>query len=224
MARLKEKEQAISLRKQGQSYSQIKSALGVGKGTLSVWLRDFPLSEKRIRELRDWNHARIERYGETRRRTREERLEKIYASEKKQILPFSKRELYLCGLFLYWGEGGKTQLWTLSLSNTDPSVIKAFLFWLERCLDVKRKEVGVRLHLYKDMDIETEIKFWIKTLGISRSQFKKPYIKKTNRAGLTHRNGFGHGTCNIVINRGNLARRVFMGIKAISDFFVKSGQ
>lgn len=70
MARFKDKEEAIKLRLQGNSYSQIKSVLKVNKSTLSYWLKDFPLSEEKIQKLRDRNPQRIEKYRATRARQR----------------------------------------------------------------------------------------------------------------------------------------------------------
>lgn len=52
MARRIDKNKAIKMRESGMSYSQIKAELGVSKSTLSLWLRDLPLSDERIRELR----------------------------------------------------------------------------------------------------------------------------------------------------------------------------
>ncbi len=51
MAKIKEREKAIELRKKGMSYSQIREKLGTPKSTLSNWLKDHPLSKERIREL-----------------------------------------------------------------------------------------------------------------------------------------------------------------------------
>ena len=93
MARRKDKERAIQLRKKGWSYSQIKEELGVGKGTLSVWLRDYPLPEERIKELRDKNPKRIERYRNTMRKKREAEFQKYFELEKQEIGKLSKREL-----------------------------------------------------------------------------------------------------------------------------------
>ena len=74
MARLVEREKALALRKQEMSYSQIKEILSVSKSTLSGWLKDFPLSKKRINALRGKNEKRIERYRETRRKTKEKSI------------------------------------------------------------------------------------------------------------------------------------------------------
>jgi len=221
MARFKDHEKAIILRKQEMSYSQIKEILKVDKSTLSTWLRNYPLSEKRIRQLRDWSEQRIERCRETKRKKKEKRLKDFYQEQKKLIFPFSKSELYLAGLFLYWGEGAKTHSARLSISNTDPSVIKFFIVWLERSLKVPKEKLKVHLHLYIDMNIKKEIKFWSTTLDIPFDQFTKPYIKETSTTRINHKGGFGHGTCNVGIGDARLSEKILMALEAISDKFSK---
>lgn len=214
----KEKQKAIGLRLKGYSYSQIKGELGLSKSTLSGWLKDYPLPEERLNELRH-SEKKIEKYRETCRKKKEKILNNVYAEEKKIIFPLTKRDLFIAGLFLYWGEGGKTMESQLTLSNTNPAAIKFFIYWLENSLDIDRKKLKIKLHLYKDMDIDQEIKFWMKSLKVSRSQFTKPYIKNSNKAGLTYKNGFGHGTCNAIIGSAVLGRKILMGLKATEDYF-----
>jgi len=217
MARLKDHEKALELRKKEMSYSQIKKILKVSKSTLSLWLRDYPLSKEKIRELRDCNERRIERFRETMRKKREKRLEETYRIQKRLVLPLNNREFFIAGLLLYWGEGAKSQKTGLSISNSDPSVIKFFIRWLNKSLNISKKKMRVWLHLYKDMNIAKEIEFWSKILKIPLSQFGHPYIKKTSSKRINHKGGFGHGTCNLRINSVPLAEKVFMSIKAISD-------
>jgi len=67
MAKFREREKAIALRKERQmSYSQIKKILKVSKSTLSLWLRNYPLPEEKIKELqkKGWerSEAAIERF------------------------------------------------------------------------------------------------------------------------------------------------------------------
>ncbi|MDD4531104.1 MAG: helix-turn-helix domain containing protein [Candidatus Pacebacteria bacterium] len=222
MARKKDRETALELRKKGMSYSQIKNTLNLSKSTLSNWLRDYPLSKERIRELRDCNEQRIERYRETMRRKKEARLSIFYNEEKAKILPINKSELYLAGLFLYWGEGSKNQnTKQLLISNTDPAVIKFFIYWLEKSFSVLRNKMCVQLHLYSDMDINREIDFWSKTLGIGKSQFIRPYIKESLSTRINHKGAFGHGTCNLRAGSARDAERVLMGLKAIRDCYIK---
>ena len=219
MARTQDKQKAIDLRLKGYSYSQIKSELKISKGTLSGWLKNYPLSEERIKELTGKNEKRIENYRKTRQRQREEIFKKIYSEEKAKIFPLSKRDLFIAGLFLYWGEGAKTKDAEVSLSNTYPIMTKFFIYWLENSLKIGRPKIKIRLHLYQDMNIEEEINFWAKTLNINKPQFGKPYIKNTNKSAITYKNGFGHGTCNIIVGNVILMRRILMGLKTIQDYF-----
>lgn len=66
------------------------------------------------------------------------------------------------------------------------------------------------------MDIREAVKFWSKTLGIPENQFRKPYIKKTNREGTTYKS-FGHGTCRLYAGSVSLSEKIAMTIKEISD-------
>ena len=217
MERFKDREKELDLRKREYSYNQIKKILKISKSTLSCWLRDYPLSKKRIRELRDCNEQRIEKYRETMRRKREKRLKNLYQEQKKLILPVSKKELYLAGLFLYWGEGAKYQQSKLIISNTDPSVIKFFIFWLHKALGVAKNKIKVSLQLYSDMNIKKEMSYWSTVLKIPLSQFNKPYVKMTTSKRINHKGGFGHGTCNVKIGDARLTEKILMAIKAISD-------
>ncbi|MFA5729848.1 MAG: helix-turn-helix domain-containing protein [Candidatus Paceibacterota bacterium] len=221
MARKEEKKKAIEMREREMSYSQIKKALGISKSTLSNWLKDYPLSEKRIRELRD-SEQKIEKCRETKRKKRESRLNIFYCEEKSKIFPINKRELYLAGLFLYWGEGSKNQAAAkITISNTDPAMIKFFIYWLEKSLNVSRDKIKVQLQLYSDMIISREIDFWSKTLKLDKQQFIKPYIKVNLFSKINHRGGFGHGTCNLGIGDARLSERVLMALKSIGDYYIK---
>lgn len=202
------------------SYSQIKNALRVSKSTLSYWLHDHPLSLERVRELRDWSAQRIERYRETRRKTRETRLYDYYKQQKRIIFPMSERDLFIAGLFLYWGEGTKS-FNDLSVSNTNPSVALLFMAWMMKCFLVPKEKFVVRLQLYKDMNIKDELEYWQSVLRLSLNQFRKPYIKKSNQTDITYKRDFKHGTCNVHVRDARLSEQVLMSIKAISDYYMR---
>lgn len=215
MARKLDKQEAIKLRQKGYSYSQIKEKLGVSKSTLSGWLSEMPLSEKRIKELRDFSPQRIERYRNTMRAKKESRLKEVYERVSKDIGKFSKREIFLLGLFLYWGEGTKSAICSTQLTNTNPAMIKFFIRWLE-LLGVNKRDLKVKLHLYSDMNIKQAIDFWSKELKIPINQFKKPYIKETKLKSITYKNGFGKGTCCVIFEGRDLWEYILMGLKYIS--------
>lgn len=217
MARLQDRHHAILLRKEGKSYSQIKEVISVSKGTLSSWLKNLPLSEGRLRELRDWNQQRIERFRETMRSKRERRLRAVYEEQKVKLLPLTQKELLIAGLFLHLGEGLKATSSEVSLANTNPFVISFFVYFLKEICSVSTKRLRVRLHLYEDMDIAQEIQYWIHITGLPGEQFRRPYIKKSSLARVNYRGGFGHGTCNIIGNDVRLFEEIKMSTQVILD-------
>ena len=177
MARKLDKQQAVTMRQKGMSYSQIKEKLHVSKSTLSAWLSDMPLSEKRIRELRADNPIRIERYRNTMRAKREVKNKIAYQKIANKIGDISDREFLIAGLFLYWAEGSKTKTFSIALTNTNPAMLILFIKWLE-FFNVQKSKLKIHLHLYSDMNIKRQINFWSKKLSVTISQFRKPYIKR----------------------------------------------
>ncbi len=215
MARVKDKNKAITLRLQGLSYSQIKNDMGISKSTLSGWLKDYPLSHEQIIKLRDLNPRRIENCRNTKARKVSERLDKVYNKVSQDISQLSSRELFISGLFLYWGEGSKSERTTTGLSNTDPSMLKFFLKWLY-LMGVTKDKLHITLQLYIDMKIPKEINYWAKQLDVPKQLFKKPYVKESTLSGLTYKRGFGHGTCNIRVYNRDLAEYVHTAMKYIA--------
>ncbi|MBI3385174.1 helix-turn-helix domain-containing protein [Candidatus Gottesmanbacteria bacterium] len=222
MARITERRKAIQLRRRGYTYSEIRRKLLLPKSTLSDWLRGFILTDSQLNNLR--KHIKRNKYvamEKTRRvkyEKRQNRLLEIYKNEKRKWLPLSEKELFLAGLFLYWGEGNKAKRHTVSINNTDPLVVKFALYWILKSLKVPKNKVRVFLHLYSDMNIKKELTFWKKQLSVKKNQFTKPYIKKTKKSDLDQK-GFGHGTCGIQVNSTFLKEKILMSIKAIADYY-----
>ena len=221
MARKIDKQKAITMRKKGMSYSQIKDKIKVSKSTLSGWLSSMPLSEKRIRELRDFSPQRIERYRNTMRSKKEARLNEVYKKVSKDVGSLSERDLFLAGLFLYWGEGTKRSNYSVVLTNTNPAMLKLFIKWLE-LFNVKRKDLKIKLHLYSDMNIKKGLDFWSKELKIPLSQFRKTYVKKTSLKSITYKNGFGKGTCCVMFDNRDIWEYIMMGLRYLENVSEKN--
>ncbi len=220
MARTEDYSRALKLRKQGLSYNQIKNSLGISKSTLSLWLRNLPLTEDQLLKLRV-KEKRIETFRNTMKKKREKKLKKYYEYEKNKLKPFTQRDLFIAGLFLYWGEGNKTARHTIGIYNTDPSMIKFALIWLTQSLNIPKDKIRINLHLYSDMNVNREINFWLKELRLNRNQLNKPYIKKSTKKSLT-RKGFGHGTCSLTVSNTKIKEHFQMALKATTDHFTEN--
>lgn len=212
-----EKRLAIRLRLAGGSYNEIRNQLLVSKSTLSSWLSDYPLTSKQISALTGRYKAKqIENYRLAVRKRNELRLSQIYKKEAKKLLPLSKRELLIAGLFLYLGEGGKRGNGSIIVSNTDPNIVKFVLYWYTKVLKIPKEKIRVSLQLYMDMDIQREMTFWSRSLGMPLINFWKPYIKKSHTMGIDH-SGYKHGTCGLYHGNARLFEKIMMGTKVILD-------
>src|SRR3989338_729094 len=216
MTRFADREKARKLRAEGKSYSEIKEVLGIGKGTLSVWLQDMPLSSEQIRQLRDLSPRRIESFRATMKKKRDKRLQEVSDRIKLEIGELSRRELLIGGLYLYWGEGMKAQRGTVGISNTDPAVIKTFIDWL-KIAGVPKEKFLIKLHLYTDMNIYQETEYWSEILSLPKKQFRKPYVKTSTLSGLTYKGGYGHGTCNLLFENMAMWEYITMAIRHLRE-------
>lgn len=220
MARRDDKVRAIALRKQGASYTMIQTKLKVSKSTLSGWLKDHPLSKKRIGELSWRNERRIERYRATMRKKREVGTALAYGRVSKRISTLSKRDMLIAGLFLYWGEGTKTSKGTLALSNNDPHVLLFFIEWIVQ-LGYSRDKLRVYVHLYADMDATREIRYWSRILRLPLTQFRKPYIKETKTTDITYKSTYTHGTCNVIAYSSDIHEEVIESLVYLRNYIAK---
>ena len=195
----KEKEVAINLRKQGKTYSEILSTVSVAKSTLAIWLQSVNLSKKQKQRITKERLAGSKRGGDVKRKQRINKQNKIFSEAKSEIGSFSKRELFLAGVFLYWAEGAKEKEYypgsPLRFANSDPYMIKLFLNWLQN-VGVKKKRICFDIYLHKNNKYRVleVIDYWSRHTGFSKKLFRVYYKKdilKTKRKNIYPDKYFG---------------------------------
>ncbi len=109
------------------------------------------------------------------------------------------------------------------MTNTDPAMLLFFITWL-RSMGVQKSRIRGYLHLYEDMDIEKETKYWARTLAIKEENFRKPYMKSSDQSKRKNYKGrFGHGTCNLYVHDIGLYEEVMSGIEYIRTTYGSAG-
>jgi hypothetical protein len=211
MARTKDKEKALALRQKGHSYSMIKTELGISKSTLSGWLKDLPLSEKRISELQCNSEIRIEKNRITKKNKKDARRESVYEKVSFDI-ENSKDPEFVAGFYLYWGEGTKSAEYSIAITNTDPAIVKCFIDWLSK-FGIKPERLKIKLHIYSDQN-EGELKiFWSKVTGIPIANYYKSYQKNSSLMSKTYKGMFAYGTCSVMYHERDTYEYVLEGIR-----------
>ena len=224
-AKLRQK--AIKLRtKDRLSYSEIQKRLNVSKSTLSYWLREHPLCEEEIVELRRcaWlkGEASRERFRNVMQKKREQLELDIYNQQRKKLVNLKKESFFVAGLMLYLGEGDKKNRSRVGLANTDTEVIQFFVKWLKDFLKVDEQKIHAELHLYENMDIEAEKTFWEKITGLPKKQFYKTQIRKLRSGSFTYQESHRHGTCSIIFISTDKKTKIMMAIKSFLDLYQKT--
>jgi hypothetical protein len=141
---------------QGQSAQQIADRLDVSYHKVSYWM---------------------DRYGLQRRRQSEAGYLKHNPDGEKFKIDLSNRDLFIAGVALYLGEGGKTRSWDLDFTNSDPRVLKLWVRFLQQICSVQFEKLKARIDYYEDLDYPGLLKFWSSELGIPVENFGHPTIK-----------------------------------------------
>lgn len=222
------REAALKLRTEKElSYTAIAKRLRVSKSTLSYWLRNFQLSESKIKELKHkgWERGEIsrEKFRLTMRKKREREERLIFEKYRKQLSTSSRDSYFVAGLMLYLAEGNKTGQSTIALSNTDPQIIQFFIKWLVDFLKIPVDKMRCELHLYENMNLKKEKGFWESQTGFIKSQFYKSQIKKLKKSSFSYKESYRHGTCKIIVLGVKKKTELMMAMKAFVSIYLKKG-
>jgi hypothetical protein len=190
------KDEAVELRKLGYSLEDVANKLNIAKSTSSLWLRNVNLNSSILKLLADKKHEGGLKGLKTVINNRQKVLLQIKNKVINEITSLNLKNIalqkVLCS-FLYWGEGGKSES-CVSFVNSDPEMIKMFLYLLRSSYNLDESKLRGLVHVHEYHN-ETEIKlFWSQITRIPLSQFTKSYLKP--HTGKIKRIGF-KGTIRI---------------------------
>jgi len=209
--KVKEKEKAIALRKEGKTYSDILRAIPVAKSTLSIWLRSVGMAKAQKQIFTKAKRLASLRGGQAKKKQRIEKQEKIFFEAKSEIKNLSIKEFFLIGVVLYWAEGTKEKQYRpgspTAFSNMDPKMIILFLKWLDEICKIPNNMIlfEIMIHASHKERIDEVRQFWSKTTGFSVDNFSKVYLKN-NKIKKTNRKNTGekyYGVLKIKVKRSS---------------------
>lgn len=178
--------QAIALRRRGWSYGEILKTLPVSKGSLSLWLRGIPLTQRQRAAI----HRRARNTGpgtaasQAAYRRRRESLEKEAATRFAR-LDLDRSSLAFVGAALYWAEGTKRK--AMVFTNSDPEMIRLYMRWLRTVLRVSEDciQCTVAVHLNNGLSYDEVQEHWVGVTDVSNTAFGRPMINPAVRGGQT---------------------------------------
>lgn len=177
----KDRIQAIRLRQEGKSYSEIYKILGIPKSTLSTWLQKIASSEKIkqtniLKAKKIWANN-ITQYNKKRARERNTAAKNLQLSSKKEIALLTKHELKLIGIALYWAEGYKRTKWSPMFCNSNALMVKIMMRFFREICGVSENRFRPQVQIHPNVSREDAEKHWSNIVQIERIFFVKPLIQ-----------------------------------------------
>lgn len=221
---------ALAMRIEGRSYNEIRRELGVSKSTLSLWLRDVPLTEAQAAALKDRPKVASVNRGLAIAARNQRRRDAITAAARDEITELSERELFIAGLVAYWAEGSKSKPWRpisrTSFINSDPAMIRLFLAWL-RLLGIGMDRMIFRVTIHASADAEAAVRYWADVVGAMPEQFRKTTLKRHNPKTIRKNvDATYHGCVIVTVRRSSdlnlMIAGWFEGLAAAADTMIRT--
>lgn len=223
------KEEAMKMRIKGKSYNEINKKLGIPKSTLSGWFSDLVLSESAQDRLnmrvRQGTMNGLIKHNKNQTSRAWERANKIQEEAWAEIGTLSHRELLLVGAALYWGEGykklkvknGKKRTsHVISMTNSDPAMIRLFIRFLKEVMDVPEDKIYICMRLYPHINESDSRRYWKKITGLNDDNFRKTtFLVSRSSKGKRPYNRLPHGTLQVIVNSTKKFHRLIGWIEGI---------
>ncbi|TAH33173.1 hypothetical protein EYC59_05225 [Candidatus Saccharibacteria bacterium] len=123
--------------------------------------------------------------------------------------------LYGVGLGLYWGEGNKTDPYSVRLGNTDPALIITFVRFLRVICGVKESDIRFGLQLFNDSEAEVAVRFWMDVLQCDRGAFHKTISAIPPQGKGTYQNKNKHGVLQVYVSNKRLKEWIMAEVKKV---------
>jgi hypothetical protein len=212
--KIEERERARTLRAESWTLLEIATELGVAKSSVSLWTRDVDFVP------RPGNRGHSSHKPHPLKVKKQRELERCRADADQLISTLSQRDLTMFCLGLYAGEGSKRD-GTVSMANTNPTLIYALLYWLRTHFEIDESRLRCKIYLHDGLDIETATEFWRDLTDIPVQQFRAPYRAEADptRRLTKHVNG----CATVMYSCAHTHRQLLAMIEAVSSTFAIPG-
>lgn len=217
MAKSEARLKALQMRRTGCSIGEIARVLGVSKGSASVWCCDIQLTAAQSERLRR-NQIKAGHKGRMigTNANKQKRLtniaqQKTYAEM--AVGTLSRRDTFMLGVALYWGEGTKARGSHTAITNSDPETILFARNWFE--------SIGVSRDLFKPYIFisrthrhraDVLLDFWSKYLAIPKDQFANIVFLKGTPKKIYENHDSYYGVLALRVRRGMTLKYYISGL------------
>jgi hypothetical protein len=205
---------------QGYSIKQIAALVGVARSSVSLWVRDIPLTEKQHQALRARNPIYNQQLAGRATTSTRRRAERRRYQEHGRALARRGEPRHAMGCMLYWAEGTKDRN-QVRFSNSDPEMVRAFVAFLRSYFALRDEEIRLTCHLYADhLERQREVEdFWLDVAQLPRSSLCQSIVNVYSKYSSKKRlNKLPYGTCRLVVHRTRVVQSILGAIQEYAGF------
>lgn len=219
MSKLKEKEEALKIRRRGFSYTEIASLLHVSISTVSLWLKDEAWSK----EITTRNTSRAARENKKRisllNKARSNQYKKLYREAERsaeiEFKHYKTNPLFIAGLMLYLSKGDLKNQQLVRITSSRSEIHVVFIKFLQEFLGVPREKMRFWILLYPDHDPLTCSRNWSDELDIPLLQFHQYQVVKGASTKATLQYGVGNTIIGSVVLKRKLMKWIELALNEL---------
>jgi len=213
----KEKLEARRIRIEEQlSIKAIAARLDVAKSTVSLWVRDLPLSEEILQQKQ---LVGATRGGKTRADNARAIRREYQQAGREMAISLEDDPLFVAGCMMHWAEGDKNKN-LAGISNTSPHFLRFWLRFLRRFFEVEPKDMALHIYCYlgngkTQQQIE---RYWLKQLDLPRSCLRKTTVVTKHRfSTFAKKNKHPYGVAHLRTGSTEVVQKIWGAIKLLAD-------
>ena len=206
------------------------------KSTLSSWFSNIKLSDKAMERIKERSNIGTQILIDRNKMQTvlawdREKNAKVEAKKEIENSTGKARDLLFIGTALYWGEGykklrvrngKKVSGHIVSITNSDPDIIRTFILLINRQMKVPLNYFNLYLRLYESINEQVALKFWLKSTGLPKQCFKgTTYLVSISSKRKRPYNTLPYGTVQVSINDTQKFHRVIGWIDWMREYMAK---
>jgi hypothetical protein len=212
----KERELARSLRREeGLPIKDIAGRVGVSVSSVSMWVRDVPVTREQELALDARNPIPNQQRNGAANNSRRCRDERRAAQAHGRELAGAANGAFIAGCMLYWAEGAKRRN-SVVLVNADADLLNTFVRFLRRhyCVEDARIAFSVNCFLGNGLTLGEIESWWLARLELPPTCLRKAVV---NRASSASKGRKGHvlpyGTGRISVHSTFIVQSIYGAIQ-----------
>lgn len=203
------------------SVKEIARTVRVTPSSVSLWVRDIPLTPEQLESLRLRNPAYNSQLRGASQNAERGRARRLASQHEGRAIVREADPLFIAGVMLYWAEGDKSSRNAARLSNSDPEVLRLFARFVRTCFDVTNDQMAVTCNLFADhlgrqRDIE---RFWLDVVELPPERLCKSHVNVYSKYSQKKRqNKLPYGTTRLVVHSTHVVQCIFGAIQEYGGF------